>query len=250
MVTQYTPRLKTKTHNPFSAFVAGIIPGILLGMIIMSFLTLIAINIVEQDNDKEVSKLKDQINYLETQITNYQCEIDQLFDEVDRLNGIISTEASNDLALLKKYSYVIDKAPVDGGVSPELILYMDNLCKEKDINPHMVWAIIDIESGFNSRAKNVNSSARGLGQFLSSTGKFVYESFIGTDSYNHAVHAHDPYIGIQLIINYLNYLKLYHMDNVVSMIQNYSGSTDMSYFNKLETQMAAYGSDIFVIDYN
>ena len=50
------------------------------------------------------------------------------------------------------------------------------------VNPNIIASITKIESNFNPRAKNPNSSARGLGQFINSTGRQYGLKNDGSDS--------------------------------------------------------------------
>lgn len=233
--------------------------GFVVGILAMMVLTIISIKIVELSNDTEVVDLESQVSALEIEydsfmimhqqtLLDHQTEIETYTQRIERLETEMFTEAENELAVLKKYEYVIRKAPANGGVSFGLLSHADRLCKEKNVNPHLVWSIVEIESSFKSTARNTSSDARGFGQFLKSTAKSIYEKYLCYGTYNHEF-AYDPYIGIEMIIEYLRYLEDYHNGNIVSMIQNYSGDSGMSYYNKLSAQMKRNGYDISVIDY-
>ena len=82
------------------------------------------------------------------------------------------------------------------------IFYLINKCYENDIDPDLLLAIIWTESNFNYEAKNKYSSASGYGQFVKSTGKFIFNQLYENEEYIHEIHSKDPYIAIDMLICY------------------------------------------------
>lgn len=146
-----------------------------------------------------------------------------------------------DISILDKieqYRYVIDE-----GFSADLILYTDEQCREWDLNPALVYSIIELESKFDPNADNPNSSARGLGQIIKGTGKYLWEDILGNPkgSYYHEM-AYDPYINIKLICCHLgnSFNKGYLLNEV---IKAYSGGTS-GYMEKLMNVATSHGYDL------
>lgn len=254
MTYHYTKRLRKQL--PLKSL---IIVGITICTVVTLLMTVCAIKLVEVSNDDEIAMLEGYIVDLITEcdaanrtyhdrIVQHQLEVEAYKTRIEQLETEMFVDATSSMYILKKYDYVIDVAPVDGGVSYALLEHVDQRCKEKNVNPHLVWGIVNIESSFDTRARNAKSDARGFGQFLKSTGKSIYENYLGLGPYNHD-YAYDPYVGLEMIIEYLHYLTEYHRGNVISMIQNYSGDSGMSYYNKLASQMKRNGYDISVISY-
>lgn len=243
--------------------------GILIGMVSLMLVTVNVLTLADKNRQDEVAELKATIAQHEEVVA----ELNKAHEkEIEALNKIISekdqtiadkeanyqqlmndiaVEASVDFEFLQKYDYVIDRVVKEGncGFTVEMMKLVDDLCREKNLNPHMIFAIIDIESDYHTDAKNSKSTARGLGQVLKSTGKSVYENMMKAGTYNHDM-AYNGYTNITMMVTYIEYLKNTYGDINV-MINGYSGDqTGRYYNNKYLTQMKAYGQDPSINHYN
>lgn len=131
--------------------------------------------------------------------------------------------------LTEKYSYALYDT---GGRRTDLDEYLLNVledsCEENGVNPHVMLGIIMTESEGHANAKNKNSSATGLCQFLSSSGKWTYEVLLGngTGTYTHDM-AYNPEINIRMGAAAMGYW-LKTKGNYYNAIQAYRGKNDIS----------------------
>jgi len=193
-------------------------------------------------HEEELSRAEAQIS----ELTARTLELEESLETMQNLHTADSGTIS--MWLVKKYMYVIKEAPLNKGVTLDLIAYNDQLCKEKNVNPHLVWAIINHESRFNAKACNPETDARGFGQFIPSTAKSVYENMLKLGSYTHDL-AYDPYISIQLIVEYLRDINTRQTNNV-DVLNEYGGYTAGRYYREIKAYMDAVGTDATVTVYN
>ena len=142
-------------------------------------------------------------------------------------------------SILDQYNWVQhDEAGNVNDMTDDLVIYTYELCNSYDIDPALVFGMIMVESRGFSNNRNGSSGAAGLGQFLSSTARIVYEDFLGNGkgSYDHNVTPYDPYTGVTMMVTYLNYLYNRHGDTM-TVLESYSGnktySGTLGYYNKV-----------------
>lgn len=201
---------------------------------------------LQEEHEAELKQLQEEVDKYKQQYeeldSNYQSDISEQEETIQKLQKEIEDDSLLDFTLAKRYYYVIKEAPENGGVTLDLIKFTDDLCAEKNVNPHLVWAIVDVESDYNTTAASSKSTARGLGQFLASTGKIFYEDsrFMNRGTYSHD-YAYDPYINIEMMIWYLEYLSDSYGADLLTMLQFYSGDTGgKSYYNKVVAELNQY----------
>lgn len=142
-------------------------------------------------------------------------------------------------SIIDQYNWVQhDESGNINDMTDDLVIYTYELCNSYEIDPALVFGMIMVESRGFSDNKNSSSGAAGLGQFLSSTARIVYEDFLGNGkgSYDHNVTPYDPYTGVTMMVTYLNYLYNRH-GNTMTVLESYSGnktySGTLGYYNKV-----------------
>ena len=142
-------------------------------------------------------------------------------------------------SIIDQYNWVQhDESGNANDMTDDLVIYTYELCNSYDIDPALVFGMIMVESRGFSDNRNGSSGAAGLGQFLSSTARIVYEDFLGNGrgSYDHNVTPYDPYTGVTMMVTYLNYLYNRHGDTM-TVLESYSGnktySGTLGYYNKV-----------------
>lgn len=212
---------------------------------------------VIEEKDAEISQLN---NDYEIKLSNYQSTYQSTIDDLeanyttlqtlyDKLSDDVQIEGEATFSTLAKYSYVLEDANPNCGLTVGMIQLADNLCKEKDVNPDIIWTIIKVESGYCTDAQNPTSTARGLGQILSSSGKMIYEKLMGngTGTYTHEM-AFNGYTNLEMMITYIAYLKDTY-GNLQTMINSYSGDQSGSYYAKFAKYMQEFGHNLNDITY-
>lgn len=190
------------------------------------------------------AQYQQEIELLNTQNAELTDENAQLTAELQEVEYAYAEKKEREFSLYKKYWYVLQKAPDNGTWSMDLIEHIDNICKENDINPHLVFGIINVES--NYRVDVVSSAgARGMCQFMPRTGRWIYEEKLGhgAGTYDHSM-CSDPYINSEMCVAYLVYLINGHDGNMQKVLANYNGSTGTAYYNLVKNAMSAVGQNV------
>jgi soluble lytic murein transglycosylase-like protein len=99
-----------------------------------------------------------------------------------------------------------------------------DLMLAKGYDPDILFGIVMTESRAVEKCTNDESTARGLGQFLKGTGKWVYEKLLNLGTYNHN-YALDGDTNIKMMVSYLDYLFKTNNNNLYNAIQLYRGSS-------------------------
>ena len=149
-------------------------------------------------NEKKIAQQNELIAEYESERDNiasqYESQLNSYQEQIAYLKQLENVTPDR-LKILNEYSYVLDH-----GLSSDLVLYMDSQCQRWNINPHLMWAIIETESRYNPSVDNTEgSSARGLGQIVIATARHLWEDVLenGKGTYMHSM-AYDPYINIQM----------------------------------------------------
>ena len=112
------------------------------------------------------------------------------------------------------------KPKVKVKVKKDIDYWINKHSKTYNLDWKMVKAIMIFESGLNPKAKNPNSSAFGLSQFILRTGQWVYKE-LGYKNYNH--YKTPPHIQIEMCCWYLNFLHKQYKGNKKKMLMAYNG---------------------------
>lgn len=211
--------------------------------------------VTEAKHEEIISMMEKEIDGLEkhqvTNAANYQAEVSKLQKEVllreqeiGTLNVHINEMDEYADFIMSNYYYVfdqIDENNVKNPIKYSNLVTLDKIAREKDVNPHLVLGLFNLESGFNTKAKSHISTATGLGQFLGSTGAWVYDKFLDyEDDYIHSKMATDADINIELTINYLDYLlDTYDGDVKQSLIAYNGNELGAKYYGIIDNYMVA-----------
>ena len=180
--------------------------------------------------DRQNRTLNDDLNDALEKIKQYESR-EELFD-------------SYEWALFRKDGYRTD-------ISYNDIVTLEELVDEKDLSDDtvdLVLAMAMTESNGNANARNISSSAVGLGQFLSGTGRFVYTSLMGNDVYNHQETASDSETNLEMMVYYLEYLDVKNNHNIERVISCYRGIESPSYKYKINSYLAKNDLSLATID--
>ena len=131
------------------------------------------------------------------------------------------------------------------------IVTLEELVDEKDLSDDtvdLVLAMAMTESNGNANARNISSSAVGLGQFLSGTGRFVYTSLMGNNVYNHQETASDSETNLEMMVYYLEYLDVENNHNIERVISCYRGIESPNYKYKINSYLAKNDLSLATID--
>lgn len=235
-------RFRKQTFYKF----AGLTIAMMIAMVAIMVVAMDAVSSYYQDQINRISQTYAQ--NLEVLETKYQGQIDELNATIEEQNTLVETLTAETTAqradsaemfeLARKYWYVFRDAPDNSGLTMDDMAYLDNLCKEKDLNPHIMWCIYDNESGYTAVIDNFSgSSARGLGQVLKSTGKAMYENIMKLGTYSHDM-AYDPQINMNITTTMIDRNIDSGLKNAIAL---YSGDATGAYYNKILATAANHG---------
>ena len=189
-------------------------------------------------------------------------DVSQIAYQLDQQNRTLNDDLNDALEKIKQYesreelfdSYEWALFRKDGSrtdISYNDIVTLEELVDEKDLSDDtvdLVLAMAMTESNGNANARNISSSAVGLGQFLSGTGRFVYTSLMGNDVYNHQETASDSETNLEMMVYYLEYLDVKNNHNIERVISCYRGIESPSYKYKINRYLAKNDLSLATID--
>ena len=189
-------------------------------------------------------------------------DVSEIAYQLDQQNRTLNDDLNDALAKIKQYesreelfdSYEWALFRKDGSrtdISYNDIVTLEELVDEKDLSDDtvdLVLAMAMTESNGNANARNISSSAVGLGQFLSGTGRFVYTSLMGNDVYNHQETASNSETNLEMMVYYLEYLDVKNNHNIERVISCYRGIESPSYKYKINSYLAKNDLSLATID--
>ena len=189
-------------------------------------------------------------------------DVSQIAYQLDQQNRTLNDDLNDALEKIKQYEsreelfdsyewalFREDESRTD--ISYNDIITLEELVDEKDLSDDtvdLVLAMAMTESNGNANARNVSSSAVGLGQFLSGTGRFVYTSLMGNDVYNHQETASDSETNLEMMVYYLESLDIKNNHNIERVISCYRGIESPSYKYKINSYLAKNDLSLATID--
>lgn len=167
--------------------------------------------------ENAVMILKEEKIEMETKLEASQNEYLLVSEKLRR----VEEEKNQQRIKNEKYLPIIKKASV---YSDSNIMYMNmgfvemvfTMSINKKVSPYVIFAIVDVESNFNSTARNKKSNAIGLGQITKGTGEFIHYNLMKRT---------DPYVHDSLLSASLN---VQYMIEYVSYLVRVRGSVDMA----------------------
>lgn len=161
----------------------------------------------------ENKKLKEKLKSVKDEASKIKLDLKESEKQIDRLTKKIESQVKYVQWIQEEYPYPI---PIMHKI--EVI----KNCLKYGYDPHIQFRLIGFESGFKYDNQNPASSARGYGQILRSTGRWIYEDELNLGKYNHKL-AYDPYINIQMSTWYMSYLLKRNRGNVKRALMGYNG---------------------------
>jgi len=204
------------------------------------------ISIIEIKEESEVSKAEMGVDVLEREINPSRSNERVTYNTI-KYDIIKLEHGTNDLIIntnsleqkvkeeTKKYEELKYKVENDFKKIPMPIehkILVIKECEKYNLNPSLIFNIIRVESAYNPKAYNPIYGARGYGQFIPSTAKWVYERELKLGKYNNQL-AYNPEINIKMICWYIDYLLKHNNNNLRIALRYYGGDTTDSYANKV-----------------
>ena len=261
-----------RLRKTIAILVIGLLFAIAGAVISFGFFTKDKIEVMELKN--QISSLKDDKNGLNSTVseleinnrllydqnqdiaTDYNTTLELLYDvstmtyqldnEVKELQKSIKTKNiqlkkfEERKRLLNSYEWAMYSSGKKTDICYKDIKDLQGFVKERKLSDDtvdLVLAIAMTESDGDKNCISTESTARGLGQFLSGTGKFVYTKLMGNKSYNHQRMALDKTINLEMMVEYLKYLDKTQKGNVDKIINRYRGLDSPGYKAKINSYL-------------
>lgn len=143
--------------------------------------------------------------------------------------------------LFDKYEYaIIDDAGKRTDITYDQLKKLEELVENSKIKDEdLILAWIMTESTGQEKAKNPNSTAKGYGQILNSTSKFIHQTLLDYDTDWYPDIALDGDANLEMMVAYIDYLYEENNGNLYEIIKDYSGSQDITaYVRRMDSFLA------------
>ena len=197
--------------------------------------------------DKETyEKVNSQIKDLMDTVSELDSQNKKLAEENKKMYSDLKKYEKRS-ELFDRYEYAIYHGKKRTSFTYSQLELAEDIMEEKGMDANLLLAIAMTESGGNEKSQSTSSTARGFGQFLSGTAKFVYEDLMKAGAYNHD-YALNGKTNIKLMANYLKYLQG-SRNSVYGIIESYRGVKNCtSYMNKVDSYLNQGGTSLAIIN--
>lgn len=140
--------------------------------------------------------------------------------------------------LFNKYEWAMYNEQGRNDITFEQLSTLQELVADSEMNDeNLILTIIMTESRGIEKAKSSKSTAKGYGQFLDSTSKFVYTDLLNKSGWSPNVSL-DGDINLEMTVAYVEYLYKQNDGDLYALITNYRGLEDTDYLRKIDSYLA------------
>ena len=193
--------------------------------------------------EDENSKLSDTVDDLISTTNSLNDQLKEAVSANKEANKALEAYKERE-ELYNKYEYVIyDTEGKRTDITYDEIQYAEDLVASKGYSPDLLFGIVMVESEGNRTAENTYSGARGYGQVMAETGKYVYENMLKEGIYYHD-YAYNGKTNIRIVATYLEYL-IKNKSSMFGVIKQYSGRSDShtyAYMNRVNKALKGYNT--------
>lgn len=207
-----------------------------------------------QNTNAEVVSISNETIVLQSQNKILSDSISGMKNTIDKLDAsnakLIKDNKSLDKSLKKfenraelydKYEYAVyDKSGKRTDLTYSQIKTGEELMKAEGIDPDLLFGMIMTESGGDETATSSSSTARGYGQFLAGSGKYVYEKILHLGTYSHSM-AYNGDTNIKMAAGYLGYLKNTRGFSAYAAVKAYRGVEPTAYIRTINSYIGKKG---------
>ena len=204
-------------------------------------------NLLETNYEYLVEKY-DSFNNTINELTYVAQELDEQNKQLVESNQtyydkIVEYEGREEL--FNKYEYAIISQGERTDITYDQLSTLEDLVDNSSINDEdLILSWIMTESGGKEKARNTSSTAKGYGQFLDGTSKFVYTKLLGKTDWTSSV-ALDGETNLEMMVAYIDYLYEINDGDLYEVIRDYRGKQDISgYVAKIDTYLENAGKSV------
>ena len=207
----------------------------------------------ELDKTKsELDLINSENETISTKINDFAYELRELIEismELDEQNKQLVqsnqeyyeelTEFREREELYDKYQFAMYHGAQRTDITYDQLRTLETLVQDSPIcDEDLILAWVMTESGGFETAKNPNSTAKGYGQFLDTTSKFVYSNLLNKDGWTANV-AYEGETNLEMMVAYIDYLYELNNGDLYETIRGYRGIRNVaSYINKIDSYLA------------
>lgn len=204
----------------------------------------------------------DQTEYIYNQLTSMSETITELTDISTKLDeenqqlkqdnlDLMDTvdEYQSREELFNKYEYALyDTQNKRTDITYNQLSNLETMLEDSNIkDTDLILAMIMTESNGNEKAQSAVSTAKGYGQILDGTSKFVYTKLLNNSGWNSSV-ALNGDTNIEMMVAYTDYLYDQNNGNLYEIIKDYRGKTDItSYVRTIDTYLASADKSVQLV---
>ena len=236
----------------------------------------LGIKYMDEHNESQL-----RITELEEQLTSITTDYEIMVEKYDSFNTTIAelTEISEELdeqnkALVKsneeyytelselrereelydKYEYaLVNTSNKRTDITYDQLRTLEDLVAESDIcDEDLILSWVMTESSGREKAKSATSTAKGYGQFLDGTSKFVYTKLMGNPISEWSPNiAYDGETSLEMMVAYIDYLYEKNDHDLYATIRSYRGKYDISgYVASIDSYLSNNNKSIQLIALN
>lgn len=228
---------------------------------------IIGIMYMNQHNNyhKKLLDIESRYKYAIAMISDYNITIDELVKISETLDSqnkalveaneayyVELEELREKAELYDHYSYaMVDSMGNRTDITYDQLKTLEELMEDSKVNdPDLILSWVMTESGGKENAKNPNSTAKGYGQFLDGTSRFVYSDLLNRSDWTPSV-ALDGETNLEMMVAYIDYLYERNGNDLYDTIRSYRGKKDISgYVSKLDSYLAYNDKSVYQISLN
>lgn len=228
---------------------------------------IMGIKYMNQHNDyhKKLIDIESRYKYAIAMISDFNITIDELMKISETLDSqnkalVEANQAYYDeleelrekAELYDHYSYaMVDSYGNRTDITYDQLKTLEELMKDAKVNdPDLILSWVMTESGGKENAKNPNSTAKGYGQFLDGTSRFVYSDLLNRSDWTPSV-ALDGETNLEMMVVYIDYLYERNGNDLYDAIRSYRGKKDISgYVNKIDSYLMYNNKSVYQISLN
>ena len=189
-------------------------------------------------------------------------ELTEISEELDKQNKALveSNEAyyteleefRSREELYDKYEYaLVNTSDKRTDITYDQLRTLEDLVVESDIcEEDLILSWVMTESSGREKARSTTSTAKGYGQFLDGTSKFVYTELLGRSDWTPEV-ALDGYINLEMMVAYIDYLYDVNDQDLYDTIRSYRGKQDITgYVARIDSYLSNNDKSVQMIALN
>ena len=178
-----------------------------------------------EECNEAITELYDICEELDTQNKSLVTSNEEYYSELLSLKDKVE--------LYERYEYALFFGGRRNDITYDQLKTLEECIQESSIpDSDLILSWIMCESHGFANAKNPSSSAKGYGQFLDGTSRFVYTKLLGEKNWTPSV-AYDGETNMRMMVAYTDYLYDYY-GGPRGMLRGYTGSSDPSFLSMYE----------------